>query len=60
MIISHFCFILFNLKVFGEIVTTLYKCYWDFLNVGFIKRARTFVSTKDAWYHWRKTQNVNL
>ena len=38
MNISHFCIILFNLKIFGEIVTTLYKCYMDVLNVGLIKK----------------------
>ena len=37
MNISHFSIFLFNLKIFGEIVTTLYKCYMDFLNVGLIK-----------------------
>ena len=29
MNISHFCFILFNLKFFGEIVTTYMKTYED-------------------------------
>ena len=38
MNISHSRFILSKLKIFGEIVTTLYKCYMDFLNVGLIKK----------------------
>ena len=37
MNISPFFIFLFNLKIFGEIVTNLYKCYMDFLNVGLIK-----------------------
>ena len=37
MNISHFFIFLFNLKISGEVVTTLYKCYMDFLSVGLIQ-----------------------
>ena len=36
MNVAHFC-IIFNLKIFGKVVTILNKLYMDFLNVGLIK-----------------------
>ena len=46
--ISYFCIILFHLKIFGEIVTTLYKCYMNFLNVGSIKKEPVFLKRRKA------------
>ena len=44
MNISHFFVFLVNSKIFCEMVTTLYKCYMDFFNVGLIKIEPVFFS----------------
>ena len=56
MNISHFCFVLFNLKIFGEIFTTLKKlqyiahqrlAYDFFLELPIIKIGRGYILLRD-------------